>query len=266
MIRRIRGRLASDRGASVLMVLLLFLFCAMAGSAILAAASTGPGRLAGRGSADRSYYKVISAARLFAEEIEGKAIEFHMTRTDDSEDWGGASYSDLTYSDGRTGGWIDIPGSSPAPHFDTILEDAAYWMIGKTILEGDQDEAWEGRFGTSPTYGYKDFEADLTGASDMKVYGRLAVQGSTSGTGKLQRLTLAAVSSDSIPSGAPFVSSSGDTFIADGAYHVWISCEGTVDLETPPRADPDNDDTTEIMERTITIRWGKPTIVDEIGG
>ncbi|MBQ9041556.1 MAG: hypothetical protein IJ111_01945 [Eggerthellaceae bacterium] len=61
----------STRGASLPLVLLLFLVCAMASSIVLAAASAAAGRTAGLAESDQLYYSASSAARLFSDEIAG---------------------------------------------------------------------------------------------------------------------------------------------------------------------------------------------------
>lgn len=68
---RAREPRRSTRGASLPLVLLLFLICAMASSIVLAAASAAAGRAAGLAESEQLYYSATSAARLFRDEVAG---------------------------------------------------------------------------------------------------------------------------------------------------------------------------------------------------
>ena len=59
----------SERGASILLALLLFLVCAMVASVVLAASTAASGRLADLAATDRSYYAVTSAIELFQDQL-----------------------------------------------------------------------------------------------------------------------------------------------------------------------------------------------------
>lgn len=64
---RIRNKIRETTGASLSLALLFFVLCAVAGSVILSAATTVPGRLPGLVSKEQRSYAVDSAARLLAD-------------------------------------------------------------------------------------------------------------------------------------------------------------------------------------------------------
>lgn len=68
--KHITERLRSERGASITVVLLLFLVCLAVSSIVLAAATTTSGRLAELVSMDRRYYDVTSAQDLLWGQID----------------------------------------------------------------------------------------------------------------------------------------------------------------------------------------------------
>ncbi len=110
---RIISKLRSDRGASLLMALLLFLICAVLGVVVLAAGTTASGRLSGLTAADRRYYAVRSAAELFRQTLDGqeqtvirtKTQGFTVTWTDGAEP--GAPVPDLAGAQYVLGNTVD---------------------------------------------------------------------------------------------------------------------------------------------------------------
>ncbi|MBR0283169.1 MAG: hypothetical protein IJQ81_16525 [Oscillibacter sp.] len=74
------AKLHSKRGASLIVTLFLLLVCSTVGSIILTAATANIGRISERAEYDRKYYKVISAARLFADKMDGKEITLKFFR------------------------------------------------------------------------------------------------------------------------------------------------------------------------------------------
>lgn len=67
----------STNGASIFISLIFLLLCAVAGSVILAAASTSSGRVRTLGENKQSYYSVISAARALESEISGEKYSIY---------------------------------------------------------------------------------------------------------------------------------------------------------------------------------------------
>ena len=80
-MNRIKKKLRSQTGASLTFALLLFLVCAVVGSAVLVAGTAASGRLAGLADYEQRYYAVNSAAELLAEEITAGKTTVTMTRT-----------------------------------------------------------------------------------------------------------------------------------------------------------------------------------------
>lgn len=72
LAKRIRQHPRARRGASLPLVLLLFLVCAMASSIVLAAGTAAAGRAAGLEESDKAYYDVTSSARAFRDELNAK--------------------------------------------------------------------------------------------------------------------------------------------------------------------------------------------------
>lgn len=70
MKNAIQRKLQSNRGASMILVLTLFLVCVMVSSVILAAASSGVSRNAQRAKQQNGYLAVSSATDLIIEELE----------------------------------------------------------------------------------------------------------------------------------------------------------------------------------------------------
>ena len=71
----IKNKLKSERGASLSMALLIFLICAVIGSAVLVAGTTASGRISETANYDQRYYAVNSAVRLLQDTIVGKVVK-----------------------------------------------------------------------------------------------------------------------------------------------------------------------------------------------
>lgn len=70
MRERALKKLKSKSGSSLVLVLVLFLLCVMISSVVVMAAATGASRNASRKTQQQGYLSVISAAKLFAKEME----------------------------------------------------------------------------------------------------------------------------------------------------------------------------------------------------
>ena len=70
----LENKIKDTSGATILLALLFFLLCALAGSVVLAAGTAASGRMAGLTASQQSYYSVTSAAALLESEIEGQAL------------------------------------------------------------------------------------------------------------------------------------------------------------------------------------------------
>ena len=70
----LRNRIRSNSGATILLALLFFLLCALAGSIILSAGSAAAGRISGLKETEQSFYSVTSAAQIMREKGSGAII------------------------------------------------------------------------------------------------------------------------------------------------------------------------------------------------
>lgn len=70
-------KIRSKNGATILIALLFFLLCAVAGTIVLAAGTTASGRVSGLASQEQSYYSVTSAAKIIASETEGQTVDMY---------------------------------------------------------------------------------------------------------------------------------------------------------------------------------------------
>lgn len=77
-MRTIKNKLNSQRGASLTFALLLFLVCAVVGSAVLVAGTAASGRMSRIAEMDQRYYSVNSAARLLIELMETDMIYYRV--------------------------------------------------------------------------------------------------------------------------------------------------------------------------------------------
>lgn len=80
---RVRKKLISDDGASLMLALLFFLVCAVGGAVILASATASAGRVSSLKDVDRQQeeYAVDSAAALLKSELEKDSVYIKVTRT-----------------------------------------------------------------------------------------------------------------------------------------------------------------------------------------
>ncbi len=78
-------KLQSNKGASLMVALLLFLVCAAVGAVILAAAAATAGRMSERAKMDQRYYSVSSAAELLANQLCDKEVKIERIRTTTAE-------------------------------------------------------------------------------------------------------------------------------------------------------------------------------------
>lgn len=98
----------SQRGASLPLALLLFLICSSLAAVVLAAATTAAGQASQRADSDQAYYSVLSAAKLFSDELDGQTVTieervFHRYVTT------------TTYSDGATETSVEIDPNPDDP-------------------------------------------------------------------------------------------------------------------------------------------------------
>lgn len=85
----LRNRIRSNSGATILLALLFFLLCSLAGSVILTAGSAASGRISGLQETEQSFYSMTSAAQVLKEEIEGQEFQAY------TEDGGTPTYESM---------------------------------------------------------------------------------------------------------------------------------------------------------------------------
>lgn len=79
----LRNKISSKSGATILLALLFFLLCAMAGSIVLSAGSAAAGRISGLAESEQAFYSVSSAAQALREEIEGQEFQYTVETVDE---------------------------------------------------------------------------------------------------------------------------------------------------------------------------------------
>ena len=72
-MERLGKKLRSERGASILLALLMFLVCAMVGATVLAAAVSNAGKARSNRTEQQKFLNLTSAVQLVADEIANKA-------------------------------------------------------------------------------------------------------------------------------------------------------------------------------------------------
>ena len=107
-MKRIRRKLNNQTGASITYALLIFLVCAVIGSAVLVAGTAASGRMSQVAESDQRYYAVTSAARLLIDMFNEKVSVIKM------EDDDGISYT------------VDGVTVVSTTVFDSIPKQAAY--------------------------------------------------------------------------------------------------------------------------------------------
>ncbi len=129
-MNRIRGKIRSQTGASLTFALLIFLVCAVVGSAVLVAGTAASGRMSKIAEMDQRYYSVNSAAKLLIELIDGKTVTIIETQPESGN--GNAVYE---YDEYDEDGYRKRVKSS----FDSIVKEAAYYYIIQ-IAPDDQSD------------------------------------------------------------------------------------------------------------------------------
>lgn len=116
----LRNRIRSNSGATILLALLFFLLCALAGSIILSAGSAAAGRISGLKETEQSFYSVTSAAQVMRDEIEGQEFQAYTEKVD------GVATGAFTYD--------KLPDSK----IKEILEDAIKKIYGHKVSKVEE--------------------------------------------------------------------------------------------------------------------------------
>ena len=123
-----RRKLRSTGGSSILFALLLLLVCAAVGSVVLTAGTAAAGRMSKTAEADRRFYAVQSAARLFKEQMDGQSVEIIRTKTTTTQSRKTSYTKD---SDGST------VSSGPVSWGDPTYSFTMRWGDGSEVLAAD---------------------------------------------------------------------------------------------------------------------------------
>lgn len=116
----IKKKLKSDRGASITYALLIFLVCAIIGSAVLTAGTAASGRLSQMVEIDQRYYSVNSAASLLIDLMERDKIVYEQPDT---------TTEDTNSDDDQNG---DQAGDTGADGGDALQADSyTYYVNGE---------------------------------------------------------------------------------------------------------------------------------------
>ncbi len=124
-MNEVKAKVHSQTGASLTFALLLFLVCAVIGSAVLVAGTAAAGRMSKIAESDQRYYSVNSAARLVIDQVDGNEITIIETVPN-----GGS----VSYKDGE-----GVAVQSP---FNSLVKEAAYYYVteiaqGRTSVRTD---------------------------------------------------------------------------------------------------------------------------------
>ena len=233
-------KLRSQAGASLIAALFLTLFCATVGAILLSAASANAGRISQRSQRDHDYYKVISAAKLFADQIRGKSVKVILTRS------GGGMDVDNPYE------YMVPTCSGGSDKFDAFLIDAVQEIYCRSTDGGDipvetREKYWHNDFSTiidKPSV-LKKITITVPGDTPdplSTIYGRIIFQG-------WNCVLKAMFSADDIPDDKPLKSD---------AYVVQMTC--VPDINNPPNTETHAETGTET--KTITFTWNNVQIME----
>lgn len=136
---RLKKKIRSNRGASIVIALMLFLVCAAVGAVVLTAGTAAAGRASQQEKMDRRYYSVLSAAELVRDQLDGQSYTVVRTKTVTSSESGtfdpksvpipgpgGTEYaSKCTYKN----------GAGSVSRSDSLLSEAIYQYIFGSAAE-----------------------------------------------------------------------------------------------------------------------------------
>lgn len=243
------------KGASLIVTLFLLILCSTVGSIILTAATANVGRISERTAYDQRYYKVISAAKLFADEIAGKSIALTVTLTYDP-------LLETNEFDIASVSWNDVVGAGDT--LEAILQKDVYDLYtgGKTSdahIKAIAEQYWNENFSNIGTVsedgsenyqtsGPADFTLNVNPSADGEeptstVYGRFVVEAGRVVGDFNPTLDSVTHSVTAVFYSDP-VNDDGD--IPENAYIVRLTCPANV---VYPRRNPVGD------QMTLTFTW-----------
>lgn len=124
-----REKCKSTSGATLVLALLFFLMCAMAGSVVLAAGTAASGRVAGLKQAEQQYYTVTSAAKTVESLIDGQVWAGYVA--DDGSETG-TSVTSLNLVKGELSTFLDRKTQEMAKENYLKSKDASYTVKKET--------------------------------------------------------------------------------------------------------------------------------------
>lgn len=153
--RNLAKKLHSSAGASIVLALLLFLVCALAGAAAVTAASANVGRYTYQQDSQQAYLAVSSAARLIRDQLDGleaqTCYEYNVTESDFTivPEWDSTHALHVGHSLELTGGTLTKP-IDPVGY--TFKRGEAELVAGEgdilAFLRGDLSEILKNAFYT----------------------------------------------------------------------------------------------------------------------
>ncbi len=127
----IKKKLNSERGASITWALLIFLVCAVVGSAVLVAGTAAAGRMKNLAENDQRYYAVSSAAGLLRDAL---SQEVRVTRTE--------GIDSIKFD--KQNPTYDPSVPEPGEPYISLNDDFVQTVIQKMMSwTGDSDSDWE---------------------------------------------------------------------------------------------------------------------------
>ena len=134
-MRRIRAKLNSSRGATILFALLVFMLCVVAGTAALTAASSNAGRFSHAGSDQQQYLSVSSAAGLLRDEFGGATFTAKISLKE-TYTWAYRPiYSDPDDDSSEIVGYELDPDRTSTAYELIVPEDAYTWTGDSALVE-----------------------------------------------------------------------------------------------------------------------------------
>ncbi len=114
----LKRKLNNQKGASITWALLIFLVCAVVGSAVLVAGTAAAGRMSEAAKNDQRYYAVNSAVRLLSDMGENKKVTVKVVKK--------TGQSPSCTIDGTA---VTTVTSGTTPVFSSFTDEAAYQLI-----------------------------------------------------------------------------------------------------------------------------------------
>lgn len=145
-MRKIREKLRSESGASILLALLFFLLCAMVGASVLMAAASNAGKSRSSREEQQKYLTLSSAMQLVCDELTAAkyTAQFDQTskipvykKDEDGKDTTTVDYFKITYSQ-KEGSYPVALSKNVLPLVNALDSLFAQQRLPQTIKNGDE--------------------------------------------------------------------------------------------------------------------------------